>query len=58
MTRVEIIITGCVCVRACFVPFFFFFWFNTIKTWVVSLYYRGGQRVAEYCIYFSEDQSV
>ena len=42
MTRVGIIITECVCVRACFVPFFFFFWFNTIKTWVVSLYYRGG----------------
>ena len=48
MTRVEIIITECVCVGACisvcnltFVPFFFFFWFNTIMTWVVSLYYRG-----------------
>ena len=24
MTRVEIIITECVCVRACFVPFFFY----------------------------------
>ena len=48
MTMVEIIITECICVRACisvcnetFVPFFFFFRFNTIKTWVVSLYYRG-----------------
>ena len=33
-------------------------------TWVVSLYYRGVKGynnlfpVAEYCIYFSEDQSV
>ena len=44
MTRIEIIITECVYVRACFVPFFFF-WFNTIKTWVVSLYYRGGHRL-------------
>ena len=60
MTRAEIIIPECVCVRACFVPFFFFFWFNSMKTWVVSLNYRGGHRfpVAEYCIYFSEDQSV
>ena len=45
MTRVGIIITECVCVRACFVPFFFFFWVNTIKTWVVSLYYPGGHRL-------------
>ena len=52
MTRVEIIITECICVRACisvcnqtFVTFFFFFWLNTIKTLVVSLYYRGGRRL-------------
>ena len=48
MTRVEIIITECVCVPACISvcnPFFFFFWFNTIKTWVVSLYYPGGHRL-------------
>ena len=70
MTRVEIIITKCIFVRACisvclitFVPFVFFFRFNTIKTWVVSLYIlsRGHRlkfHVAEYCIYFSEDQAV
>ena len=45
MTRVEMIITECVCVRVCAVPFFFFFWFNAIKTWVVSLYYLGGHRL-------------
>ena len=46
MTRVEIVITECICVRACVRALVyaikpFFFRFNTIKTWVVSLYYRG-----------------
>ena len=48
MTMVELVITECMCVRSCisvcnstFVPLFFFFRFNKIKTWVVSLYYRG-----------------
>ena len=47
MPRTEIIINECICVRACMsgvqltLCTFFFFRFITIKTWVVSLYYRG-----------------
>ena len=56
MTRIEIIITKsvsmCVCVRACvracvcvIKTLHFFFWCNTIKAWVVSLYVSRDHRL-------------
>ena len=56
MTRTEIIITVCVCVCVCVRACVhtckrainlctFFFWFNTIKAWVVSLYVSRDHRL-------------